>query len=341
MVEVNLPEADTSSGTHTKYNFDTAEHFYDVLLNFIHTMNENLWDYYPTMHGQARWMFRGHWESCWELIPDAFRDGRLEKFTLKQPFQLRGTEQNPSDIRIRGPQVTNPENMRFWEATEQDDRLKYQIMMEAVSLGRFMSIANSLGIECNFTPSLYDYYYQELLKASNEQNMDELIGWPDESIWSLMSSAQHHGLPTRLLDFTYNPLFAAFFAASYPFENKLDEVPEGTRLSVWAIDYRSDPANAWKKIPAPINRSGNLFAQEAILMLNPDANKQFIRPGGKWQDLQDTGLPHCFIKLTLPQTEYKELLRLLYGNDITPARIKPNLNKVTEALEYTKWLWTE
>lgn len=148
------------------------------------------------------------------------------------------------------------------------------------------------------------YFVEDMLQREFARRAHHFIPDPpgrDESIeW--LALMQHHGVPTRFLDWTRSPYVALYFAVS--------EVQPGTTCSVWAIDAKA------------LNRACGL----SQLVPDDAAAEDDDRYGSHWLRTNEEFLSVCFDSprttvIPLEPFRMNERLTIQQGLFLCPANL--------------------
>jgi FRG domain len=178
----------------------------------------------------SRFIFRGQGNSEWKLVPSAFR----------------------------GATILGYENRKYTRVAAESPKYTWdQGNAEFVALMEFLNLADRVGLDI---PTDHKW-----LRPSNQFNnvVGQIIGtleWPPTELYEALALAQHHGVPTRLMDFSYDPLIAAYFGAENP-------DPSAQEIAVWSIDLQliamvthNWPSGQIEIVTVPRVRNKNLVA---------------------------------------------------------------------------------
>jgi hypothetical protein len=164
---------------------------------------------------------------------------------------------------------------------------------------------------------------KRILRLFKESALPHL-GFTPRTDWEWLAVAQHHGLPTRLLDWTTNPLVAIYFATEFPHEGSSRIFVYSGRETV-DQDARPDPFSVRSVLRfRPPHLDSRVIAQGSTFTIHPSPRSPF--------DSKDVSY------VDIPLASRRDLRRKLFKIGVSRKTLFPGLDGLAQDLD---WLHTD
>lgn len=195
-----------------------------------------------------------------------------------EKFIFRG---HSSDDYVLVPNALRPENKRIlyhfahtgMPTGDKSEVGTMQTIAELAVLRRFYRVADRMGLSLPPSALLRDGINSEFDTVNLLINAPRV--WIPDDLLELAGLGQHYGLPTRLLDWSFDPYIACYFVAMP--SKKPKQSVEGGFLTVWALNHdylaylRYSVAGPYVKfVVPPYAGNPNLAAQQGVFTHWPE-----------------------------------------------------------------------
>lgn len=302
------------------------------------------------------WAFRGHSDDSWALLPSAWRQGNpiIEAAKIEATARFERTRPIPKLKLVFPPNNFNTGERGFGA---NDAILARQLVIDAnaelLPLWDFASSCNDNGLNTPMPSVIDPYVNSDWLHIPDVPLIADEIFWYSD-IPAGLALAQHHGLPTRLLDWSVNPLAACFFSIERITKPQVEK-----KIAVWAIHRINAATVKTEGVTFPNGLEANI--QPAITVYRPPIrdNPYLAAQSGMFTCISGSGIYYMqnagvrpslddFVrasnvtlpilrKITLAHEHVSGVADILRRERINRASFMPTLDNVSSDVE-RRWL---